>query len=308
MTVIDIIPDIHGRAQKLQRALKNLGWERRKLTWSHPDPNREIIFLGDFIDRGPENKAVIQVARELIDTGRAEAIMGNHELNALHFHCVDPNTGRPLRARTQKNIDQHKTFLAEFPIGADETKEVLNWMRELPLFIEKDQCRAIHAAWIQPAVDNLREFTPNGVLSDDLLIRAAYDGDIVHDLVESIAKGPEAKLDDGFYFADKGGVQRDAVRLKWWNSEAKTWRDAAVSVPDICQIPDSPLPSSLATNFYPTSDKPVFFGHYQLTGKVALQGINVACLDYSNSTSQNFVTYTLDSGEMCLHRSKLLTH
>ena len=308
MIVIDIIPDIHGRAQKLLRALKNLGWERRKLTWWHPDPNREIIFLGDFIDRGPENKAVIQVVRELIDTGRAEAIMGNHELNALHFHCVDPNTGRPLRARTQKNIDQHKTLLAEFPINADETKEVLNWMKELPLFIEKDQCRAIHAAWIQPVVDNLREFTPNGVLSEDLLLRAAHDGDIVQHLVETIAKGPEAKLDNGVYFADKGGVQRDSVRLKWWNSEAKTWRDAAVSVPDICQIPGSPLPSSLATNFYPISDRPVFFGHYQLTGNVALQGINVACLDYSDRATQDLVTYTLASGEMCLDPSSLIAH
>ena len=54
----DIIPDIHGHADKLVAMLQKLGWQRTPAGWQAPDPGREIIFLGDFIDRGTENAAV----------------------------------------------------------------------------------------------------------------------------------------------------------------------------------------------------------------------------------------------------------
>lgn len=37
--------------------------------------------------------------------------MGNAELNALHFHTAHPETGRPLREHTDKNLLQHRCFL-----------------------------------------------------------------------------------------------------------------------------------------------------------------------------------------------------
>ena len=48
MTITDIIPDIHGQAEKLFLALKNLGWQRNGTTWLHPERDRQIVFLGDF--------------------------------------------------------------------------------------------------------------------------------------------------------------------------------------------------------------------------------------------------------------------
>ena len=121
MSITDIIPDIHGQAEKLRLALKNLGWRRNGTTWVHPEPDRQIVFLGDFIDRGPENGAVIRIVRELMDAGRAQAIMGNHELNAIHFHMEDPDTGTPLRPHSQDNLEQHESFLREFPLGDSQS-------------------------------------------------------------------------------------------------------------------------------------------------------------------------------------------
>lgn len=86
------------------------------------EPDRQIVFLGDFIDRGPENGAVVRIVRELMDSGRAQAIMGNHELNAIHFHATDPDTGKPLRKHSEENFKQHDSFLKEFPLGAPHTK------------------------------------------------------------------------------------------------------------------------------------------------------------------------------------------
>jgi len=308
MSVTDIVPDIHGQAGKLLAALKNLGWQRRGLTWSHTEPDRQIVFLGDFIDRGPENAAVIRTVRELMDSGRAQAIMGNHELNALHFHMVDPETGLPLRPHEPKNFDQHASFLKEFQLGASETKDVLDWMKDLPLFIEADGFRAVHAAWIQSAINDLKSHSPTGVLSDEGLIRAAREGDPVYAIAEILAKGPEKCLPLEWSFKDKGGHDRHHVRLKWWSGGARTWRDIAMSVPDLEQLPDEPLPSSLVTSIYPEDQKLVFFGHYWMSGQPELQSKNALCLDYSAGTDGPLVTYTLaeDSRELCL--SNVVVH
>jgi hypothetical protein len=308
MSVTDIIPDIHGQAEKLRLALQNLGWRCHGKQWSHRDPDRKIVFLGDYIDRGPENAFVIRIVRELIASKVAVAIMGNHELNALHYHTVDPDTEEPLRKHDDDNYKQHRSFLNEFPLGADHTKGVLNWMKGLPLFIETEDFRVVHAAWIQPAIDDLRRYTGTGILSEDQLIRAGRKGDGMYDLTERILKGPEKRLPGGRSFSDKDGKQRFDVRLKWWNGDARNWRQVAMSVPDISQLPDSPLPDDLLTTIYPYGDKPVFFGHYWMSGEPELQSTNALCLDYSAGTVGPLVTYTHISGSRELSLENVAIH
>ncbi|MFP3386676.1 metallophosphoesterase, partial [Tritonibacter sp. SIMBA_163] len=74
---------------------------------------------------------VISLVRAMQLHGHAIAIMGNHELNALLYHVQGENSERTsdgfMRAHTLKNAAQHETFLKEFPIGAPQTQEVLDW-------------------------------------------------------------------------------------------------------------------------------------------------------------------------------------
>jgi len=161
------------QAAKLRAALDTLGWRRGAAGWRPPSPGRRIVFLGDCIDRGPENAAVIALVRDPIDAGHARAIMGNHELNALHFHTPHPETGQPLRPHLPKNLTQHASFLAEFPVGSAATREVLRWMQGLPLFLEEPGFRAVHACWCAPAIAQLRACAPDGVLNVAQLIEAA---------------------------------------------------------------------------------------------------------------------------------------
>jgi hypothetical protein len=308
MGTIDIIPDIHGQIAKLRGALDALGWRRSPAGWIHPDPDRAIVFLGDFIDRGPENRAVIHLVRDLIDSGKARAIMGNHELNALHFHTAHPETGQPLRAHSEKNVRQHASFLAEFPVSAGETHEALAWMRSLPLFLEAEEFRAVHACWVDPKIDRVRALTEDGVLSEEQLIRAADPADELFHLAEEITKGPEHQLPDGFAFRDKDGTHRDHVRLQWWNAGARTWRDIAISVPVPDDLPDAPLPGTLMAQTYPVHNRPVFFGHYWLSGNPVLQGLNTLCLDYSAGKDGPLVTYELHPGETLLSPDRVWIH
>lgn len=305
---IDIIPDIHGQIAKLRTALDTLGWRRGPAGWVHPDPERSIVFLGDFIDRGPENRAVIHLVRDLIDSGKARAIMGNHELNAIHFHAAHPDTGQPLRPHSEKNLRQHGSFLAEFAVGGRETAEVLSWMRGLPLFLETDDFRAVHACWVDRTIDRLRAHTADGVLSEAQLIAAADPANALFHIAENIMKGPERPLPEGFSFRDKDGTRRDHVRVQWWNARARTWRDIAISVPDLNDLPDAALPGTLLAQAYPAHERPVFFGHYWLSGDPVLQAPNALCLDYSAGKDGPLVTYELHPGERILSRDRLRVH
>jgi len=308
VSITDIIPDIHGQAEKLRVALQNLGWRRNGTTWLHPEPDRQIVFLGDFIDRGTENGAVIRIVRELMDAGRAQAIMGNHELNAIHFHTADPETGAPLRPHHDDNLAQHASFLKEFPLEALQTKDVLDWMRGLPLFIETEEFRAVHAAWVQSAIDDLKRHTAKGILSEDQLIRAGRKGDALYDLAEAVAKGPEARLPHPHSFVDQGKKVRRHVRVKWWNGDAQNWRQVAMSVPDISQLPDSPLPDDLLTGIYPADAKPVFFGHYWMSGEPELQSVNALCLDYSAGENGPLASYSISAGQRHLDLESVMLH
>ncbi len=247
--MFDIIPDIHGQSGKLEALLLRLGWCRTAAGWTNDDATREIIFLGDFIDRGPDNAGVLRIVRSLIDAGKARAVMGNHELNAIHFHTPDDaNLGSYLRPHTPKNLHQHAAFLREFPLGAPTTRDAIAWMRSLPLVLETDHIRAVHACWDKESVAALRAAAPEGVLSEAQLIQAARKTDPLHAIVEVTTKGPEADLPHGYSFRDKDGINRGEVRLQWWKRGAVSWTELAMCVPDLGELPVTAPPAKVRTS------------------------------------------------------------
>lgn len=308
--MIDIIPDIHGQATKLEVALSRLGWRKAATGWHHADPAREIFFLGDLIDRGPDNRAVLSTVRALVDSGKARAIMGNHELNALHFHTSDPSTGQPLRDRSPKNIQQHRSFLEEFPIGDAQTRDMLGWMQQLPLFLERSGVRIVHACWNETSIADLDRRTSNGILSFEQLVRAAQPSKdkALYGLVEEATKGPEYPLPAGWSYLDKNGTARTDIRLKWWQTGGETWNDIAISVPSPSDLPDGSAPPTVLLNSYPKTAPPVFFGHYWLTGQPFCQGDNVLCLDYSAGKDGPLVTYELEDARAPLSSNNIRVH
>lgn len=67
MTQLPIaVGDIHGRLDLLNALIDRF-------------PDRRFVFLGDYIDRGPDSRACIARVRELVEEGRAVACMGNHD-------------------------------------------------------------------------------------------------------------------------------------------------------------------------------------------------------------------------------------
>jgi hypothetical protein len=302
----DVIPDIHGQAQKLIGALGELGYRERNGAWRHSDPSRHAVFLGDFIDRGPENGKVIRIVRSMVDAGTASAVMGNHELNAIHFHTA--STNGPLRDHTEKNVEQHASFLREFPLKSTEAEDAINWMVSLPLYLEFGGYRAVHACWSETDMHALKRVTKDGALTKEQFIRAADESDPLLDLVEIALKGPELALPDGLFFVDKGGHQRSSIRRKWWDSRVSTWREVAMSVPNPELLPDEKLPDHVVASSYPSDAPPVFFGHYWMEGAPQLQAINALCLDYSAGRDGPLVSYGAEPGNKDLSLDNLRIH
>lgn len=89
MSGFDVIGDVHGHAAELATLLERMGYEERCGAWRHP-AGRRAVFLGDLIDRGPEIRRTLDIVRGMVEAGSALAVMGNHELNALHYTTADP--------------------------------------------------------------------------------------------------------------------------------------------------------------------------------------------------------------------------
>ena len=71
----DLIGDIHGHAAELERLLATLGYQLDGECYRHK--TRKVIFLGDFIDRGPQQRRVLAIVKPMVEAGAALTVMGN---------------------------------------------------------------------------------------------------------------------------------------------------------------------------------------------------------------------------------------
>ncbi len=286
-----IIPDVHADHDRLILTLTAAGFESGPSGYRHPEGHK-ALFLGDLIDNGPENLRVITTVRSMVEDGEALCLMGNHELNAILTHGGH-------RARSEKNLKQHATFLRELPFGDPKAEEVLAWFRTLPLRAEFEGFRAAHAFWGDDAVFAPLTETHGDVilthLDPDLLPEIGREEGALASEILDVTKGPEIRLPEGdFGFADHYGHWRTAGRLRWWGGpEFLRWEDAMISLGPDHRLPESAPGAAAAARAYPADAKPLFIGHYKMKGDVKPVAHNVVCLDYP--AAEPFVIFDKDS-------------
>lgn len=78
----DVIGDIHGCCDELERLLHKLGYLKTDGVFAHPD-GRKAAFLGDFCDRGNRNADVLRLVMDMVGAGNAVAVPGNHDVKLL---------------------------------------------------------------------------------------------------------------------------------------------------------------------------------------------------------------------------------
>ena len=285
----DIIGDIHGQASMLKDLLKSMGYEVRKGVYKHE--SRKAVFLGDFINRGPEILETVRTVRAMVEAGNALAILGNHELNAIVFELKD-KAGKPLFKRLLKyRMPLTQTF-KEFVHIPDEYKSHIRWMRTLPMFLELDGIRIVHACWDEPSIEIVRDNYIEGRLKKSVLKQISKNSNEVSQAFWQTCKGIDFKLPNDLLVYDETGQAHRRFRTKWWlNPKGMKFQD--LSLESRFDLPAYTIPPEISGERIPYGeDEPiVFFGHYCLKNGDNIFTPNLCCLDSCVSRKGKLAAY-----------------
>jgi hypothetical protein len=302
-SALDVVGDVHGQFDKLVGLLRYLGYRETSGAWRHQ--NRTAVFVGDLIDRGPQQLATIELVRAMVDAGAAQCVMGNHEFNAIAWVTPDPeHPGKYLRDHHKPgNREQHQAFL-DVVEGTPRQREITDWFRTLPLWLDLPGLRVVHACWHQPSIDLLQKAMGSSQrLTDEMIFVGSRKGHPIYAAIEIVCKGLEVELPPGISFKDKEGKIRHEVRVRWWEEDLSTYRKAAIGPSgDMEMIPDAPMPAEWVG--HPYVGPPVLFGHYWFSGTPRVISSRFACLDYSAARDGPLVAYRWD-GEAELSSEKM---
>lgn len=294
----DIIGDIHGCAHSLSLLLERLGYSEQRGCYRHV--SRQVVFVGDIIDRGPEIRRCLQIVKAMVDAGCAQIVMGNHELHAL------------ARARLPAGISFNdglmKETLEQFKHYTDEWQVYIEWFASLPVFLDLGSCRVVHACWDQAMIDEYLSLYDSAIPSPEFLQQAFERGSFASRFLDRLTRGTVLPMPEGRELIGRDGLIRRVFRTKFWALQPTTYNDV-VFQPD-------PLPNDIASQplgeqdrlkllAYDPSWPPVFVGHYWLSGEPQPVSENIACLDYSAVKLGKLVAYRFD-GEQKINKDKFV--
>lgn len=155
------VGDIHGCLEHLKRLMKRIPYVK----------GRDIlIFLGDYLDRGPDSRGVLNFLCELQDTGHETVmLMGNHEYYLLEAaRTGDENFIRTLRLiGVEATLQSYKVDdLSKIKGLAFMPERHRRFLRGLTPFLEMEGFIFVHAGLdpskalneqIPPAIYEIRD-------------------------------------------------------------------------------------------------------------------------------------------------------
>lgn len=119
----DIIGDVHGCFEELDRLLSQLGYHHRRddSGWmvTHP-AGRRLVFHGDLVNHGPSSSAVIGLVMDAVADGTAFCLRGSHDaalLAALQGNADTPAGVRGILDELEGHGPAHRKRVAAFLAG-----------------------------------------------------------------------------------------------------------------------------------------------------------------------------------------------
>ena len=293
----DLIGDIHGCGKTLVSLLEQLGYCKQAGVYRHK--SRKAIFLGDIIDRGPNIRLACDIVRTMVDAGAAHIVMGNHEYNLVTYMTPSPaGVDHPyLRPHSERNTFIVEQTLEQFANHPNDFKDYLGWFTELPLFLEYEHFRVVHACWDQRMINEFTRRYGGNQLHAELLLESVQADTFLYQCLDRILRGTSLKLPNERTMTAKDGMIRRFFRTKYWAASPQHYSDV-VFQPD-------PLPTDLAHRalspeekqqllYYSENERPLFFGHYWMAGVPKVIRNNIACLDYSAVKYGRLAAYRMD--------------
>lgn len=312
----DLIGDVHGCAKTLERLLQKLGYKKIQGVYQHA--KRCVIFLGDIVDRGPHIREALLLVHSMVEKGSAHMVLGNHEYNALTYCTKTKNSlsncFEYLRSHTPANTHLIAETLEQFAHHPEDWKEMLQWFRSVPLFMEFGNTqhgnifRVVHACWDHQVIAQHKAIFGDGHFDENFLHQSVLSHTPESNVIQLLTRGVVFPLPDGVRVVTQDGHTRSTFRTKFWADKAQTYGDLLFQ-PDPIPVEIAALPISKdhRANMvrYGLDQPPLFVGHYWLKGQPKPITNNIACLDYSAVKYGRLVAYRMD-GEQQLQPKKFV--
>ncbi|WP_421861919.1 metallophosphoesterase [Motiliproteus sp.] len=304
----DLIGDVHGCARTLKQLLQRLGYQCRGGCYRHPQ--RQAIFIGDIVDRGTGVREALLLVREMVAQGAAQIVLGNHEYNCIAYN----EPARPgskhqyLRDHSPRNQRMLRETLEQMEPYAQEWQDHLRWFRRIPLYLEMEHFRVVHACWDENLIQRLKQLQVQDLSDDDFLHRTVERDSFEWLVADRLLRGTYLRLPNDAVMESAEGFRRYVYRTNFWSRNPQRHGDV-VFQPD-------PLPEHLACLplteterekllHYGPEQPPLFIGHYWRQGIPAPITPNIACLDYSAVKAGRLVAYRMDN-EQALSADKFV--
>jgi len=289
---LDFIGDIHGHYTKFTQLLEKLGYRFNSQTklFFHPE-DRKIVVLGDFINVGMQNEEVLSCLQKMHQSGNAYIISGNHEyFLALLYHKTLFNKSTLWYYLQRDYFPLYITFNNK----KSKLEDYIQWICQLPLFLDFDNTKAVHAIW------------------DENFYPFLSENNSVKKMIEFIAVNPEYKenlnktiMGITYKFKNEKRLKPVFFRYKWWESEKE------IPVSQMFMHKSEHFPKELESeiNFehfqIKLQKEPVFFGHFNLQGFPYLTSPTKCCLDFGGAKGGYLTSYRWD-GENILDAKKIV--
>ena len=145
-----MMSDIHGFLEAFEAALKKTDLSGKN----------QLILLGDYIDYGPDGRAMLEKVRALQEKYGSEkviALMGNHEKALLDWLASDADGDYEtlhsfLKEEHFQEFLEKEAHLSEDSRNAEAVRlmfedagDLITWMRHFPYFYETERQILVHA-------------------------------------------------------------------------------------------------------------------------------------------------------------------
>jgi bis(5'-nucleosyl)-tetraphosphatase (symmetrical) len=245
-----VIGDLQGCHEQMLALL-----ERIEQTSGEP---YTLLFAGDLVNRGPRSLATLRQAYALHRDGRADAVLGNHDLHLLAVACGI----RPL----------HKSDTLDQILDAPDRNLLLDWLRRRPLAIWKDGHLVVHAGV-------LPQWSAQQALALAGEVQAALSGpDWVDFLRDMYGNQPDAWSDELSGAARLRCIVNALTRLRFCTRQGVMdfkLKDSARATPESGLMPWFEVPGRR------TESDTVVFGHWSALGlmiRPRLIGLDSGCV------------------------------
>jgi serine/threonine protein phosphatase 1 len=229
-----VIADVHGCA----KSLKHLVEEQIKLTSAD-----ELYLLGDYIDRGPDSRGVIDYVIQLKAMGyKVFPLKGNHE--DVLLRCYAHEQGSPQALGLYELKEGWLYFGGKATLKSFGTKNILDipkhyieFMQNLPYYYVLDNFVLTHAG-LNFEIDNpfsdelsmlwIKDYTVDKAKIQNRRLIHGHVPYSLNDIKNQIQVGDAISLDNGCVYEQKGRGNLIALELNTLELKVQANLDVAI--------------------------------------------------------------------------------